>query len=214
MRAGGLTVADMTTNQHPSTSRRRTVAALALLVTLGLTGAACGDDDGTAAADPPTTETTSAPGGDDPAGAPETLTVVLTDFAFEDLPDSVPAGTRLTVVNEAQRELHELVALRLPDDEDRSAEELVHDQAALGALLSAAPPATVLLAAPGGEAIPAVGDGTLSEPGRYLLVCMIPSGVAPDVYLEAAAQSEGGPPQVEGGPPHVAHGMFAELVVE
>lgn len=204
----------MTTNLHPTTSRRQAVAAVALFAILGLAATACGDDTDAAADEPPTTEST-VPSTDEPDLAePETITVVLADFAFEGLPDTVPAGTRLTVVNEAQRELHELVALRLPDDEVRSAEELVHDQAALGTLLSAGPPATVLLAAPGGEAIPAVGDGTLAEPGRYLLICMIPSGVAPDVYLEAAAQSEGGPPQVEGGPPHVAHGMFAELVVE
>lgn len=202
----------MTTHRAP-TSPRRSVTVAALLLALGLLGAACGDDaDQVTAA--PTDVPTTAPAADDPAApGPETLTVVLTDFAFGELPSTVPVGTHLTVVNEAERELHELVALRLPGGEDRSAEELVHDPEALGALLSAGPPAAVLLAAPGGEAIPAVGDGTLAEPGRYLLVCMIPTGVAPDAYLVAAAQSDGGPPQVEGGPPHVAHGMFAELVV-
>lgn len=213
----------MTTNQHPTTSRRPCIATLALLLTLGTAATACSDDTD-AAADPPSTTEAPAPDdqpdddepvNDEPGSdGSEALTVVLTDFAFADLPDSVPAGTQLTVVNEAQRELHELVAVRLPDDEDRTAEEIVHDPAALEAVLTAGPPATVLLAAPGGDAIPAVGDGTLTQPGRYLLVCMIPSGVEPAVYLQAAAESQGAPPQVEGGPPHVAHGMYAELVVE
>ncbi|WP_195210456.1 hypothetical protein [Actinomarinicola tropica] len=204
------------TTTHTTSPTTRVLGSLALVAALGLLGTACGDDDADAGA-APTPETTAAPA-EQPVPAeqpePETLTVVLEDFAFADLPASVPAGTRLTVVNEAQRELHELVAVRLPDDEQRSAEELVHDPAALEEVLTAGPPAAVLLAAPGGEAIPAVGDGTLSEPGRYLIVCMIPSGVEPAVYLEAAAQSGGAPPQVDGGPPHVAHGMFAELVVE
>ena len=37
--------------------------------------------------------------------------------------------------------------------------------------------AAVLLADPGGEQIAAIGDGVLSEPGRYLLLCAIPTGV-------------------------------------
>ena len=210
----------MTTNHHLTTARRRGVATLSLVVALGLAGTACSDEadsatTSTTAVPPSAPATPDEPGDDEPTSdGTETLKVVLEDYAFQDLPASVPAGTRLTVVNEAERELHELVAIRLADDEDRTADELAHDPDALGALLTSGPPATVLLAAPGGEQIPAVGDGTLSEPGRYLLICMIPSGVDPDVYLEAAAQSDGGPPQVEGGPPHVAHGMFAELVVE
>jgi hypothetical protein len=75
-------------------------------------------------------------------------------------------------------------------------------------------PATVLLAAPGGPQIAAVGDGTLTRPGRYAIVCVIPTGADPDAYLQAAAESDEGPPEVDGGPPHIAQGMFAELVVE
>jgi hypothetical protein len=86
-------------------------------------------------------------------------------------------------------------------------------EAELGAIIGAAEPATVLLAEPGGEQIPAVGDGTLTEPGRYLILCAIPTGVDPAVYLKAAAESAGGPPQVEGGPPHFVNGMFAEVTV-
>lgn len=145
-------------------------------------------------------------------GEPGTVEVRLVDFGFEGLPDEVPAGTQLTIVNEADEELHELVAFRLPDDEARS----VHDLAQLppeelGAIIGE--PAAVLLAEPGGETIAAVGDGTLSEPGRYAIMCFIPTGADPSEYLAAAAESEGGPPDVAGGPPHFVHGMLAELAV-
>jgi hypothetical protein len=61
----------------------------------------------------------------------------------------------------------------------------------------------------------AVGDGTLTEPGRYVLMCFIPTGADPDEYLSAAAASEGeAPTGVAGGPPHVVNGMYAELHVD
>lgn len=182
---------------RPRTSHRApiriasAVAAGALVVTL----AACGDDDDVAAEEPRVVEVTAV------------------DFDFEDLPDSLPVGSRLTLTNEAPSELHEIVAIRLPDDEERPGEELMQlPPEEMGALF-ADEPATVILTPPDGEQIDAVGDGTLTEPGRYLLLCAIPTGVAPEAYLEAAAASEEGPPQVEGGPPHFVHGMWAELTV-
>jgi hypothetical protein len=104
-----------------------------------------------------------------------------------------------------------LVAFRLPDDEERSIDELVHPSP--GELVGAlGEPVAVMLAVPGGDPIHAVGDGTLSEPGRYAVMCFIPTGADPGEYLAAAAESEG-PPQVDGGPPHFVHGMAAELTV-
>ena len=178
---------------------RRARATRALVATaVALTLAACGGDDD---------------GDDGAAGAPGVIEVVAVDFAFENLPDSVPVGTQLTLANEAPSELHEIVAIRLRDDEERSGEELMQlPPEEMGAVF-AGEPVMVLLTPPGGEQIAAVGDGTLTEPGRYLLLCAIPTGVDPGAYLEAAAQSEGGPPQIEGGPPHLVHGMWAELEV-
>lgn len=138
------------------------------------------------------------------------LTVELTDFSFGDLPDEVPAGTRLAVENASTTELHELVAIRLADGDDRPAADIIHHD--LDAVMAGGPPATVLLAPPVGEPIAAVGDGTLTEPGRYLILCAIPTGADPQAYLQAAATSDG-PPDVPGGPPHLAHGMFDDLVV-
>lgn len=142
----------------------------------------------------------------------EVVEVTLVDFAFEGLPPSVEAGTRLDVTNAAEGELHELVAFRLPDDEDRSVEELA--QLPPDELLPlVGEPATVLLAPPGGESFAAVGDGTLDEPGRYAVMCFIPTGVDVDEYLAASAEATDGPPDVGDGPPHVVHGMVAELQV-
>jgi hypothetical protein len=148
-------------------------------------------------------------GPDANAGGDGVLTVTMTDFSYGDLPAEVPAGTRIDVVNDSSTELHELVAIRLPDGDDRPVDELLGD---LEGVMSAGPPAAVLLAAPDGEPIAAVGDGTLTEPGRYLILCAIPTGADPAEYLAAAAESDG-PPQVAGGAPHFVHGMVDDLVV-
>ncbi len=187
--------------------------AVGALASVGL--AACGDDDddGAAPADAAATDEEASPAD----AEDEPVLVTLADYEFRGLPSSVPAGTRFTVENVADEELHEMVVFRLPDDEERSVEELVNlppDE--LGPLMgSLGQPATVLLATPGGPEIPAVGDGTLSEPGRYAVLCMIPVGIEPEVYLQAAEEAGGEAPQIEGaGPPHITAGMFAELVVE
>lgn len=180
---------------------------LPVLIVGALALSACGDDGEPASS--PTTAAAPAPA-EEPEPAANVLEVVMDDFHYGDLPSEVPAGTRIVVGNASENEIHEFVAFRLPDDETRPVGEIVAGD--LGPLLGGSEPATVLLAAPGGEMIPAVGDGTLAEPGRYLILCVIPSGVDPAEYLAAAAGSDG-PPEVDGGPPHVANGMFAELTV-
>ena len=189
-------------------SRWTRVAAGLLVGALALT--ACGDDDDDGAAGDETTTTEA--GGD----AAATVEVTLIDYGFQGLPTSIEAGTQLTVRNDSEAEMHELVAVLLPDGEERSVSELLSlPEEEIGALLGGGEPAAVLLATPGSdETIPAVGDGTLTEPGRYLIACFIPQGADPDEFMAAAAESEGGPPEVEGGPPHFVLGMQAELRVE
>jgi len=142
--------------------------------------------------------------------------VVASDFAFGGIPETVAPGTRFALTNASDKELHEMVVFRIVDTETRPIDELVAlPEAELQAVLVPGPPTMVQLTFPGSdEAIPAVGDGTVTEPGRYAVVCFIPEGVDPQEYMAAAEQSGDGPPDVEGGPPHVAKGMYAEFTVE
>lgn len=190
-----------------------TSLAAGLLLLSGCAGADVAAGDTAAGAADEVAEDADEGENDGAPSASEVIEVEMVDFGYVGLPASVPAGTQLTVSNSAAEELHELVAFALPDDEERSVQELTElDPGELVATLGE--PVTVLLAEPGGSAIPAVGDGTLSAPGRYAIMCFIPTGVEPQVYLEAAAATEEGPPQVEGGPPHFVNGMFRELRVE
>lgn len=211
-------------------SRTRTAGRLALasVLTAGLLLAACGDDtddEATAGDDTETSntaadESTTTAGGVIDDGSPVedgVLTVELADYEFKGLPESVPAGTRIEVENTSGVEFHELVAFKVPEGEERTAEELVQlSEEELGAVF-AGPPTAVLLAGPdGGEQTAAVGDGTLAEPGRYVLFCSIPVGADPDELAEAAQNPEAGPPPAaeDAGPPHFTQGMYADLVVE
>ncbi len=144
----------------------------------------------------------------------QTHTVTATDYSFAGIPETMSAGDQFELRNESRTEIHELVAFRIADDETRPIEELVAlpPDELLG--LVGPEPAAVLLAVPDGDMIAAVGDGSFDEPGRYGVLCVIPTGADPDEYLAAVAQSDGGPPDVAGGPPHIAHGMFAEFTVE
>lgn len=189
--------------------RISTLAACAL--TVALTGAGCGDGNDNPEAAAPTTGTPPEVPKVDHSG--DAVTVTAVDYAFEGLPASVDAGTQLALVNDSASEVHELVALRLADDEERSAEELVGLPPAELEAAMASPPAMVIVAPPGEDGFAAVGDGTLTEPGRYVVVCFIPTGADPEAYLEAAQASNGAPPSVAGGPPHVVSGMYGEVTV-
>ena len=117
--------------------------------------------------------------------------VTAVDYEFEGLPERIRAETALALVNESPAEIHELVAIRLPADETRSVDELVQlppeDFAAFFPGL-----ATVVIAPPGASGFAVEGTGVLSEPGRYAVICAIPTGADPDEYLAAAAESERG----------------------
>ena len=143
---------------------------------------------------------------------PTTEEVIAVDFAYEGLPNEVVAGSTITMTNDSEVELHEFVAIRLPDEETRSVEELVADPEGLAAYFPNV--AAVIIAPPGEDGITVEGSEVLSEPGRYAIICAIPTGADPAEYMAAAAESEGGPPDVAGGAPHFVSGMYAELTVE
>jgi hypothetical protein len=207
-----------------ATSRRRSVppppahhhhrlSAPVVAGVLALVAAGCGDDD-TATTDEPTP--TSAEGVvDASAAAGATIEVTAIDYGYEGIPPTIEAGTAISLVNASDDELHEFVAIRLPDGEDRPVEELVQlPESELGPLMAGVSDVVVALPGHADEPGPVKGDGVLSEPGRYAIICVIPVGADPQAYL-SAAQAQGGPPQgVEGGPPHVTQGMFAEVVVQ
>ena len=183
------------------------MTAVALAAITALTLGACGDDTGDGD-DAGATTTTEA--------AAETVEVTAVDYGYQGLPDSVEAGTKFTLANSSTAELHELVAMRIPDEETRPGSEI----AALPpeeseAIFAGGEPATVLVTPPGGEMIPAVGDGTISEPGRYAIACFIPVGADPAAYMQKMQEAQGGPPEAseDQGPPHITKGMFAELTV-
>lgn len=176
--------------------------AFAALAVVGL--AACGDDDDASA------PTEAAAGG-------QAVTITLSDYVFEGVPPTITSDTPIDVTNESADEAHELIAFRLPDTETRSLTELqALPPDEFGALVPGAP-ALAFAARPNADGELVLGDGTLHEPGRYLLVCFIPTGADPDQVMAAmkaaAADPSAGPPHIDGGPPHVAAGMIAELVV-
>jgi len=178
------------------TSTRRRVTTLATLATVVTTAlAGCGSDDNSQASDDPVI-----------------VEVTALDYAYAGLPGHVTAGTEFRLVNDSELEAHEFVAVRLGDDETREVAELMTlPPEEFGALLAGVD--TVIVAPPGAPGMVVEGTGVLTEPGRYAIVCVIPTGADPDEYLAAAAAAEDGPPEVEGSPPHIAEGMFAELTV-
>lgn len=161
-------------------------AQVAAVVALATLGAACSDSGGA-------------------------KTVTANDYRFDNLPGSVKPGTRLTFKNGSTKEIHEMVISRLPDTEQRSVEELLKlPESQLDALFTG-PPAAVLITPPGGgDVIKAVGDGTLTEKGRYMVICTVPVGADPQAFLASAGPD--GPP-VAGGPPHFTKGMYGQVTV-
>jgi hypothetical protein len=181
---------------------RTCVIAPALALSL-LIVTACGDDGDDEAAVASTTTTT----------VNDSVAVSAADYRFEDLPEELPSGRTITLHNTSTAELHELVLLRLEDDERRSVDELMAlPEEQLDALFGA-PPALVLVAPPGEDGFVALGDGTVDEPGRYIAVCFIPTGANPQAFLDALEANPGQPPSVDGGAPHFTSGMYQEVTV-
>lgn len=190
----------------------KTVVASVLLTLM--VAAACADDEAATTSPPAAGETTSAEDTPGEEAASGTVAITAVNYAFEGVPATVAAGSLLTLTNAADDEVHELVAVRIPDDEQRPATELMAlPEAEMESILPPGPPALVLVAPPGEGGSPALGDGTLAAPGRYALVCFIPTGADPEEFLAAAQAGGDGPPQVEGGPPHFTLGMVAEVTV-
>jgi len=186
------------------------VAATALLL------AACGDD----AADdtpPPADQETDAAGDNGDEG--ETIVVGAFDYGYTDLPSEIAAGTTIVMRNDSDAEVHEILAFRLPDDEDRPVQDLL--QLPEPELMPLLEMRGVALAPPGADSTMAPTPPlVLEQPGRYVFLCIIPTDAPPDevmaavqAFVEAGAPEGEAPDYPETGPPHFVQGMFAEVHV-
>ena len=174
------------------------VAATALL-------AACSDDDSLETIVPPTTPSTVVVSATPPRDTSSTILVTATDYRFGGLPTAAPAGSTFAFQNASTKEAHEMIITRIPDDETRTVGELLAlPEGELEAMFSDAPPALVMVASPGEVGTTVEGAPTITEPGRYAVLCFVPVGADPD---DVAAGTAGD------GPPHIMEGMYAEITL-
>ena len=121
----------------------------------------------------------------------ETVDVTAVDYAFEGVPDSVPAGTlAFELTNASEAEEHEMVVFRRADGVTQSFGEILNlpeEETEELIVFSAA------AFAPPGESGATLAD---LDAGEYAMVCFIPVGGAED------------------GPPHFTAGMIKEFTVE
>lgn len=120
----------------------------------------------------------------------ESISVTAVDFAFEGVPDRIPAGrVALAFENHSEDEPHELVLFRKADGVEAPMVDLL--ALPMEEAMTKASSIAFTMAEPGGE------NGLILdlEPGSYGIVCFIPVG--------------GG----EEGEPHFAHGMVDDFVV-
>ncbi|MDP1819704.1 MAG: hypothetical protein Q8K58_07380 [Acidimicrobiales bacterium] len=195
--------------------RSRSWRAVACLTALAALTTACGDDDD---ADEDTTDQTAEDTADETTTSEaeeegEEVTVAASDYKFEGVPEEMAAGTTILLENASTTEVHEIGAFRVADEETRSAEELVVlPEEELRTVFSAGP-AAVIVALPGEDSVNAVGDGTLTEPGRYVFICAVPVGGDVEAFRTALETHAEGPPEAGDGPPHFTQGMYAETTV-
>lgn len=179
---------------------RRTRRLLCTALALALVAGACGDS-----SDPKVASGASSTA---PATG-NTLAVTGVDYAFTGVPKTVAAGAVVSFKNASPKEVHEIVALRVKDGDTRPMSVLL--QLPEAERDKAAEFRGVVVAFPGEDGFAPAGPLTLSQPGRYLLVCTIPTGADP-AAVRAAPKGPDAPP-LAGGPPHVVQGMASELTV-
>jgi hypothetical protein len=136
---------------------------------------------------------------DAPAADATEVTITAKDYEFEGTDALADGGSFAVTFTNDGEELHELMVLRLPDDETRSLDELLADESAGDDFV----PVGSSFACPGTSAEPAAVD--LSEAGRYVIVCFVPTGATADTPIEDFEHL---------GAPHAMNGMAAEVTVD
>lgn len=129
----------------------------------------------------------------------EQIDVVTTDYAFGGVPKEIEAGTVSFEFDNEGKELHELVLLRINDDVDLTADELL--------ALPQEEAETMVQPAGGTDPIPPGSSNYLVaslEAGRYLVTCFLPEGATSFEAMESLG---------EDAPPHAMHGMVQEVTV-
>lgn len=126
----------------------------------------------------------------------DVIDVAAVDYAFEGVPETIPAGTVTFAFSNEGQEVHEMLMVRYKDP-STTIEDLMKlsDKEAQKAI--------DFLGASFGP--PGATDTESKEltPGKYALVCFVPVGSTSE---KAARKAD--------GPPHVARGMSAEFTVE
>lgn len=148
-----------------------------------------------------------------------TIEVTGSEYAFEGVPALVAPGAELTFSVPADaEEVHEMVVIRIPASETRTLEELLELPEEETADF---PFQGVLIAVPGEDGVSPEDQSTsitVTDPGRYAVLCFLPQGLDQETF-EAATADAGdaaaeGPPPFPEGTPHAFLGMVAELTVE
>jgi hypothetical protein len=122
--------------------------------------------------------------------------VTAVDFAFEDLPAELPAGTTSFELTNDGPEVHQLLVVRRNEGTTQPVEELLAlPEEEVGALITDVADAGPVVA---GDTAYDIAELT---PGDYLAVCFIPTGMT---------AFDGPPPE---GAPHAMNGMVAEFSV-
>jgi hypothetical protein len=119
----------------------------------------------------------------------ETVEVSATEYSFDGVPATIPAGTVAVDLTNDGTEGHEIVLFKRADGEERPIEELLalpEEQ-----MFSSLTFAGAAMAEPGQSGV----SITTLDPGSYIAVCFLPTG------------------GVEGSPPHFMEGMTAEFEV-
>ncbi|CAN5705340.1 hypothetical protein BH18ACT6_BH18ACT6_22500 [soil metagenome] len=157
-----------------------------------------------------------AQGGGEPVGG--TIEVTGTDDAFEGVPALVAPGAEFTFTNGGE-EVHEMIILQVVEGETRTLEEILalpeEESDALVAQFMG-----VLIDTPSGETFNPEGESTtitVTEPGRYAVVCFLPQGLDEETFETAMAEADPnaeGPPPFPEGTPHALLGMAEEFTVQ
>lgn len=126
----------------------------------------------------------------------EQIDVTAVDYAFQGVPETIPAGTVMFAFSNEGKEMHEMLTVRYKDP-STTIEDLMklsdkEAQKAIDFLGASFGP-------PGASDV----EGKELTPGKYALLCFVPVGSTSE---KAARKAD--------GPPHVARGMFAEFTVE